>query len=198
MLIAALTGCAHPGGPKATACPVNPATADGSGADRNRTDGGTVAGEFAWVVGSCAASLRADLPSGTPLFVVIISNPQTIVRVHISGRGPSPESCPALAEGRFEVNARGDASFYTLSGGLDATQVGIALVGPHESPSLQRGIAHVDLEHDGHSQVFTACASSEGIHFAVWNDRPYAGEPRWTGYYYVGADQEPNCPDAAP
>jgi hypothetical protein len=183
-VLAALGACTHDATPAVTAAtpsavPTAPGTTSASS-------------EFAWVVGSCVATRRADLPSGTPLSVVLLSEPQTVVQAQVGAPAHSADGCPALAEG---ANAKGDASFYTLSSpALDATQMGIALVGTLAVPSIREGIARVDLEHDGHTQVFTACAASEGIHFAVWNDQPYRGKPRWTAYYYTGVDVEPNCP----
>jgi hypothetical protein len=132
---------------------------------------------------------------GTPLSLVLTSTPQAVVEARIGGPARSPENCPALTDGRRAVNAEGGVSFYEIMGStLDATQMGVALVGAGTVPSIRDGVARMNMEHDGHTQVFTACAASEGIRFAVWNDQPYQGEPRWSAYYYLGVDMEPNCP----
>jgi hypothetical protein len=56
------------------------------------------------------------------------------------------------------------------------------------------GLVQVDLNHDGQSEVFSSCATSEGIKFAVWTGKAYQVEPLWSGYEYLGYDLQPTCP----
>jgi hypothetical protein len=51
----------------------------------------------------------------------------------------------------------------------------------------------IDLTGDGTAETFTQCSTSEGISFSVWSGKPYAGEPLWSGYYYLGYDTEVIC-----
>jgi hypothetical protein len=98
-------------------------------------------------------------------------------------------------EGRAKMNAKPGRFFYTLkSGSVGSEDMGIGMVNPPAKPSLVNGSARVDLGQDGHSEVFTSCATSEGIRFSVWNDKEYQGEPRWSAYYYLDYDQKPTCP----
>ena len=72
--------------------------------------------------------------------------------------------------------------------------MGFGIVTPPANPVVVNGLAQADLDKEGHSEVFSSCATSEGIKFAVWTGQPYRGEPRWSGYYYLGYDSKPTCP----
>ena len=98
-------------------------------------------------------------------------------------------------EGRGAVNAKPGVSFYTLeAAGLALTDMGFGIVTPPTSPLVVKGLARADLDKDGQSEVFSSCATSEGIKFAVWTGQAYQGEPRWEGYYYLDYDTTPSCP----
>jgi hypothetical protein len=151
--------------------------------------------EFGWVVGSCLASARSDLRSGLPVAVVVVSEPQSVVQARVGDRTRSAEGCPALAHERAAINAQPDVFFYSLTGAATApTDLGIALVEATATPEVAAGIARVDSDHDGHTEFFTACSTSEGVNLAVWRDQVYRGSPRWSAYYYLGVDLEPTCP----
>ena len=93
------------------------------------------------------------------------------------------------------MNANPGISFYALEpGSVGATDMGIGIVEPSTPPAIVNGQARIDLSRDGQSEVFSSCATSEGIKFAVWNAKAYEGEPRWSGYYYLGYDLQPTCP----
>ena len=53
----------------------------------------------------------------------------------------------------------------------------------------------VDLDRDGVPERFQSCASTEGLHLALWSGEPFRGVERWTRYYYLEYDLEPNCPE---
>lgn len=93
------------------------------------------------------------------------------------------------------MNTKRAMSFYALeAGGVSPTDMGIGIVGLPANPTVVNGLARVDLDQDGRTEVFTSCAVREGIKFAVWTDRAYEGEPRWSGYEYLDYDMKPTCP----
>jgi hypothetical protein len=98
-------------------------------------------------------------------------------------------------EGRAAINSKPGIFFYTLeSSGIGSTEMGFGIVAPPAEPEVVNGLARVDLDRDGQDEVFSSCATTEGIKCAVWTDKAYEGEPRWTGYYYLDYDTTPNCP----
>jgi hypothetical protein len=93
------------------------------------------------------------------------------------------------------MNAKPGISFYALeTESVGSTDMGIGIVEPPASLAVVNGLARVDLNQDGQSEVFSSCATSEGIKFAVWTGKAYQGEPRWSGYYYLDYDLRPTCP----
>jgi len=93
------------------------------------------------------------------------------------------------------MNAKPEISFYALeASSVGATDMGIGIVEPPATLAVVDGRARADLDQDGQSEVFSSCATSEGIKFAVWTAKAYQGEPRWSGYYYLGYDLQPTCP----
>ena len=121
--------------------------------------------------------------------------PQKVAQAHVLEKTDSAASCPALSEGRKEINSRAGTTFYRLdTQGASSSDTGIGIVASQTTPAVVDGFAKADLDHDGHDEVFSTCASSEGIKFAVWTDKAYQGQPRWSGYYYVDYDLTPNCP----
>jgi len=98
-------------------------------------------------------------------------------------------------QGRAAVNAKPGMFFYTLAtGSIDSADMGFGIVAPPANPKVVNGLARVDLDQNGHSEVFASCATTEGIKFPVWTERAYQGEPRWSGYYYLDYESQPTCP----
>lgn len=148
-----------------------------------------------WLHGPCLAISNPKLTPGTAVAVVITGEPQTVERAQIQGQTDSSETCSALIPGRAKLNAKPGISFYTLgSGKIANTDMGIGIVAPPANPTVVNGLARVDLDRDGGSEVFSSCTTSEGIKFGVWTDKAYQGKPRWSGYYYLGYDMTPSCP----
>lgn len=93
------------------------------------------------------------------------------------------------------MNAKRGVSFYKFeTGNISPTDMGFGIVKPPVNPAIVNGLARVDLDQDGHSEVFSSCATTEGIKFAVWTEKAYQGEPRWSGYYYLDYETKPTCP----
>jgi hypothetical protein len=151
--------------------------------------------QIGWLHGPCLAISNAKLTPGTPVAVVIMGDPQTVERAQIQGQTTSSEICSALIPGRAKLNAKPGISFYALGpGNIANTDMGIGIVAPPANPTVVNGLVRVDLDRDGGSEVFFSCTTSEGIKFSIWTDKAYQGEPRWSGYYYLGYDVTPNCP----
>ena len=151
--------------------------------------------QIGWLHGPCLAISNPKLTPGTAVTVVIMGEPQTVEQAQIQGQTDSSETCIALIPGRAKLNAKPGISFYTLgSGKIANTDMGIGIVAPPANPTVVNGLARVDLDRDGGSEVFSSCTTSEGIKFDVWTDKAYQGKPRWSGYYYLGYDMTPSCP----
>ena len=120
---------------------------------------------------------------------------------------PDPDSPPdiltaAVAE-RLRRNptdkmfAEPNDAFYRLvapPGALTCCIFGYAVRAPRRDVKIVAGRAEVDLDRDGVPEHFQSCASQEGLHPALWSGEPFKGPSRWTRYYYLGYDVEPNCP----
>ena len=101
----------------------------------------------------------------------------------------------ALMEGRAVMNAKSGMSFYQLeAGSVGTADMGFGIANPPAKPSLVNGLIQVDLDQDGHGEIFSSCATTEGIKFTVWTDKAYQGNPRWSGYYYMDYEMKPTCP----
>jgi hypothetical protein len=148
-----------------------------------------------WLHGACLAIANPNLVSGTPVVVVITGAPQKVAQARIAERTDSPQKCQALLEGRAAVNAKPGMIFYALeSGDIDRTNMGVGVVAPPTNAEVVGGLVRMDLDRSGHGEVFSSCATTEGIKFAVWSAKAYQGEPRWSGYYYLDYETQPNCP----
>jgi hypothetical protein len=151
--------------------------------------------QIGWLHGACLAMTDPNVVAGTRAVLVLMDDPQKTQEVRIGKRTESPESCQPLMEGRKAINAKPGTFFYLLEGGtIDSTDMGFGIVAPPAKPVLANGAISIDLDQNGHSVVFSSCATSEGIKFTVWNDKAYQGTPRWSGYYYLDYDSKPNCP----
>ena len=148
-----------------------------------------------WFHGPCLAISGPELARGTPVTLVIAAEPQKVQQARIQEKTDSPASCPALMEGRAAQNRKPGVAFFVLEGAsVGPSDMGFGIVMPPATPAVVNGQAEIDLDQDGHKEVFTSCASSEGIKFAVWTEKPYQGEPRWSAYYYLDYDLTPTCP----
>ena len=148
-----------------------------------------------WLHGPCLAISNPGLARGTAVTLVIAGEPQKVEQTRIQERTESATTCQALLEGRAKMNAKPGISFYALEpGSVAPTDMGVGLVSPPATPAVVNGLARVDLDQDGHSEVFSSCATTEGIKFAVWNDKAFQGESRWSGYYYLDYEMKPTCP----
>lgn len=148
-----------------------------------------------WFQGPCLAISNQHLARGTSVALILTGEPQKIQAAKVIEPTTSAATCKALLQDRAATNAQQGVSFYALEGGPpEATETGIGIVEPPANLTVVNGLARADLGQDGQSEVFSSCATSEGIKFAVWTGKAYQGEPRWSGYYYLGYDLQPTCP----
>jgi len=148
-----------------------------------------------WFQGPCLAISNQHLARGTSVALVVTGDPQKVQLARNLDQTTDPTTCKALMQGRAKMNAKPGLSFYALeAGSVGSTDMGIGIVEPPASLAVVNGLARVDLDQDGQSEVFSSCATSEGIKFAVWTGKAYQGEPHWSGYYYLGYDLQPTCP----
>ncbi len=131
------------------------------------------------------------LQRGTPILVVTWDDAMANAQRAIYGKVARPleGTCVPLrgvledSIYRYEVCLQRDPA---LQWGL-----GIAVLAPKLTVSEKDGSVTVRGARPGAPFTFRSCASTEGIHFTVWQ-----GERRvWHQYYYLGYDIEPNCPD---
>lgn len=144
-----------------------------------------------WLQGPCLAIKNSHLKPGTSAAVVILSTPQVVREVRLGARTHSAITCPALANGRAVENDQADMSFYAIAAQIEPNDVGVAIIEPVTMPEVTAGVARIDLDADGRSEVFSSCSTSEGLEFQVKGSQ---GEARWSGYEYLAYDLEPNCP----
>ena len=155
----------------------------------------SLAERVGWVHGRCLAIGRDQLARGAPVMVVITDEPQRVRPARIGERTADSSSCPPLLAGRVGVNGKSGVSFYRLDvEGLGRHDMGIAIVDPPATPTVVNGRAKVVLDPKGAEQVFSSCLTSEGVWFRVWSGEANKGEPRWSGYNYLGYDVTPTCP----
>ena len=138
-----------------------------------------------------------ELAPGTPVQVVRLDYPQRVVAAGIEGPAMSQLECKPMLEGREGFIGSLPAHYYTMTEWSDDdAEMAVGVVGDAPAISIADGRARIDLNGDGAQEVFTVCATSEGIRFGLWFGEPYRGDPIWIGYYYLGYDLEPTCPQA--
>lgn len=79
-----------------------------------------------------------------------------------------------------------------IDGAVLTGAIGLGVVGAGDC-RISGGAALCDLEPGGLRQSFRVCAGIEGLLFTVWTGAPLKGAMRWSVYYYLGYDIEPDC-----
>jgi hypothetical protein len=143
-----------------------------------------------WVHGSCLAIADKMLALDTPVAIVSFDDTPSVIDARVGGLTMSSERCPALLDDRRVANVTKGWSFYELRlPPAPTVDLGIGVTG-----DVRRVNAGIDVSGDGIADMFTQCATSEGISFAVWSGTPYQGTPLWSAYYYLGYDTTATCP----
>jgi hypothetical protein len=153
-----------------------------------------ISGQIGWIHNKCIAIKNNSIKKGEEIAFVSFDTEQQILTGTILDKTVDGSNCPALLDDRKTINTSEGYTFYTIltESKLD---LAIGLVGKATNFKHENKIVMADVNGDGKQDVFTQCASSEGIHFSIWSEKPYVGEPLWSGYYYLGYDIEPNCPE---
>lgn len=148
-----------------------------------------------WFHGACLAISDPNLARATKVDLVVMGEPQRVLQGQVGEKVSSAASCTPLTEGRRSHNAKDGTSFYGLEGTkLTPTDMGIGIVNPPQELVVLNGLAQTDLNSDGRPEVFSSCATTEGINFAVSTEKQYQGVRLWSKYYYLGYDMKPTCP----
>jgi hypothetical protein len=158
-------------------------------------------------ISDCLVIQNHGLQPGTPLTIMTIGDldrfsVDRVLDLRLTGKivekTSSEKTCNLLADDRRAVMDPDNVSFYTVA--LDdgpfmnpeEELFGIAVVGPPPPGAF-------DFDGNGSADSFTACQYYEGFGFDVWSGEPYAGEPSWSDYYYLGYESEEiDCPVTAP
>lgn len=120
----------------------------------------------------------------------------TLISATVAGRVLDPQR-DARAPRWFAMGSEAGDALYRLAvapGALDCCIFGYAVRAPRSVFRVVSGRAEADLDGDGVPERFQSCASLEGLHPTVWSGEPLRGVERWSRYYYMGYDLEPNCP----
>jgi hypothetical protein len=125
----------------------------------------------------CLQSQNPSLRPGTQVWIVTLTPPQTAISSRVQ---TADEACQG----------------YRIDAGPETQLPAIGVVNYDGNFSKERENISADLLRDGHPEYFRACASSEGIHYTIWQDRPLAGKRLWHSYQYLGYDVEPDCTPA--
>lgn len=189
-LLVVTTACSRSGNQAVQA--LQPAHAPAAAADRSSFP---MEEQIGWFHGRCLALTNAQFAQGAPMWLVLTNDPQTVIAAKLGSATSSADTCKPLLDDRVEENTKPGVVFYSVeAANLQPTDMGIGIVGSSARPEIVNGRARVDFEKGGHTVVFSSCTTTEGVRFAMWNDTPYQGEPRWSGYYYLGYESPPNCP----
>jgi hypothetical protein len=143
-------------------------------------------------VGDSLTLISDDPDPDKDTYVTLISA-AVAERLRYPSRASLPPRLNKLSDGE---NGRVDY-FYRLvapPGALDCCIFGYAIRSPRSEFRVVSGRAEADLDRDGVPEHFQSCASREGLWPSVWSGEPFRGPQRWTRYYYLGYDVEPNCP----
>jgi len=145
-----------------------------------------------WLHGSCIALANDAVEPGTGVTVVTLDDPQRVVAARIVRRAEAADGCPALLEDRGGMNLANGLSFHLVAP-ADESGLAIGVLAPVGVTSTPAEV--LDVDGDGRRDTFGHCATSEGIRFFV---RAAGGGRRlWSGYYHLGYDVQPDCPEAS-
>jgi hypothetical protein len=191
---ASILACAHAGAlVVATACGHGPVSSPAI--PTHAAAPFSFAERVGWIHGRCVAIANDTLARGAAVVIVITDEPQRVARARLGERTVDASACPALLDGRAAINGTSGNSFYRLEGEAPGPRdIGIALIDPPAALTMRDGLARLVLDPKGGAHVFSSCVTSEGIRYAVWSERANTGEPRWSGYNYLGYDVTPTCP----
>ncbi len=150
-----------------------------------------------WMHGSCLAIVNDKLVAGEKVTAITLGGKQAVLKGAITGKATSGASCFALLEERRSANDNGARSFYAVAfqGQMQTNMTAVGLVHSTQEPYAYNGTIRADIDGDGRNEIFGSCQATEGIFFYVWSEADERKLLRWSDYYYLGYESEPNCPD---
>jgi hypothetical protein len=152
-----------------------------------------IAQRVGWIDSNCLAIDNKMLQEGMPITVVAFGDSESIVDAKIVRPTQSAALCPPLHEDRRAINSKNSSFYEILPADGRKVELGIGLIG-----NVSRAGSGLDADGNGKVDHFTHCTTSEGISFGIWSDAPYKGKALWSGYYYLGYDVDPTCPQTRP
>lgn len=134
---------------------------------------------------TCLSIPAQGLAKHTPVALVEGSGLPTLARAEIAGAG---KGCPGAAS-----HAMAGYRLRIIKGDADKNAVLIAILG---TVSFERwgDLMTGKLAPGGPLRSFRSCASAEGVHLTVWNDRDRSRR-LWHFYYTLNQDLESTCSD---
>lgn len=128
---------------------------------------------FGWLHGNCLAIKNPGIEKHRDLTLMLLDDPQSLVKATVLGKTNSGEECFALLEDRRKINVSEGYSFYLID--TDAqVNLGIGILGTLD---------------DMRKYTFHYCTTTEGVAFKV-NE---ISRETWKGYYYLGYESEATC-----
>lgn len=128
-----------------------------------------------WMHGNCLAIKNPNIPSQHSFELVHLGEEQITEKAVIIQKAFEGEKCYPLLDDRVEVNTGAGYTFY--------------LVGSKKPVNLAVGVFEPE---DIRSLDFSFCNTTEGIQFLISNKDSAV---IWEGYYYLGYESEPTCPE---
>jgi hypothetical protein len=152
-----------------------------------------------WFYNDCLAIQAPNLVTGTNVTLIDSEDTDSTHNSKVLGPARTADECPALADDRKSVNTQDNKDFYLISKSKTIKAEGFFIYGValviSDNKTFESISETLDLNNDGIQDSFSSCASSEGINFDIWSATPYKSKNIWNGYYYLGYDIDPNCPD---
>lgn len=150
-----------------------------------------------WLSGACLATLESGLPTGTPVQVVRLEQPQQVVSATVQAPARSAQDCQAIHEGRRGLVDGQPVRYYRMtSWSDDPAEMAIGVIGATPGIIVADGLAHLDVAGDKRRAVFGVCTTSESILFGLWPDGRIGRDAVWSGTYQLDYDLQPSCPPA--
>jgi len=126
-----------------------------------------------WLHGNCLAIKNPDITNQNALTLILLDEPQSIIKGKIIGKATTGEQCYPLLEDRRQINVDSGYSFYLIDT-EKPVNLAIGVLGDDNSVSTYQ---------------FDYCTTSEGVLFSANKN----GVEVWNGYYYLGYDSEATC-----
>jgi len=145
-----------------------------------------------WLHRNCFGIQNQNLTKGSLIIIIIPDSTQEIFISRILRKARKIDDCPSLSENNKRLNLYTGTSFYKLPS-LKHIEFGIGIISDYRNNIPLDEL--LDINGDGIKDTFYQCTTSEGIQFSIWDGKAYKSNLIWSGYYYLGYDTEPNCPE---